>query len=203
MTHVRDDSQLHCLLVEAFGGCRASDASAVLLARMRGDSLRTLGQAAGVELPNACGESRHELSVQFGASFLLAVAAPCSRLRIVQTLGFGALERLFLDQQSLTLVLLPRAAPFQYHGGERGVLPRPPCERRIAGRQEREVVQVRTGETESASLAGKKDHGVPAEILATVAAARFPVGNEDSHFTRGAIDGGAFGGHGFIPGPDP
>jgi hypothetical protein len=60
------------------------------------------------------------------------------------------------------------------------------------------VVQVRAGETESATIAGKKGHGVPAEIVATVVAAQLPVGNEHSQVTRGAIAGGAFRGHGFI-----
>jgi hypothetical protein len=46
------------------------------------------------------------------------------RLRIGQALGFGALERLFLDQQSLAFVSPASAAPLQYDG----------CERRVAGR---------------------------------------------------------------------
>jgi hypothetical protein len=96
--HVRDDCQLHRLLVEASGRSRASDASGVLLARVRSDLLRPIGRAAGEELANACREARHELGVQFGAPFRLAVAAPRPRLRIVQALGFGAPERLFLDQ---------------------------------------------------------------------------------------------------------
>jgi hypothetical protein len=98
VTHVRDDRRLHRLLVEAFGSRRASDASTVLLAGVRSDSPRPIGRAAGEELVNACREPRHELSVHFGAPFRLAVAAPRPRLRIVQALGFGALERLFLDQ---------------------------------------------------------------------------------------------------------
>jgi hypothetical protein len=86
------------LLVEAFGRRRASDASTGLLARVRSDLLRPIGRAAWVELANACREPRHELRVQRGAPFRPAVAAPRPRLRIVQALGFGALERLFLDQ---------------------------------------------------------------------------------------------------------
>lgn len=151
MTQVRDDGQPHGLVVETLGSCRASHTSAVLLARMRSDLLRPLGRAAGVEPPNARGESRHELGVQLGASFLLALAAPRSRLRIVQAFGFGPLQRLCLDQQALALVPLPRAAPFQDDGGECRVFSGPPCERRIAARQEREVVQVRAGETERAT----------------------------------------------------
>jgi hypothetical protein len=64
------------------------------------------------------------------------------------------------------------------------------------------VVQVRAGETERATIARKKDRGVPAEIVATVVAARLPVGNENSQITRRAIDGGALGYHGLILGPD-
>jgi hypothetical protein len=60
--------------------------------------LRPIGRAAGVELADACREPRHELSVQSGAPFRLAVTAPRPRPRIVQAPGFGALERLFLDQ---------------------------------------------------------------------------------------------------------
>jgi hypothetical protein len=64
------------------------------------------------------------------------------------------------------------------------------------------VVEVRAGETEGATIAGEKDHGVSAEIVATVVAARRPVGNEDPQITRGAIDGGGLGGRGLILGPD-
>jgi hypothetical protein len=60
------------------------------------------------------------------------------------------------------------------------------------------VVEIRAGETQGATIAGKKDHGAPAEIFATVVAARLPVGNEDPQVTRGAIEGSAFGGHGLI-----
>ena len=60
------------------------------------------------------------------------------------------------------------------------------------------MVEVRAGETESATIAGKNDHGVPAEVVATVVAARLPVGNEDAQVTSGAVDGGGFGGQGLF-----
>ena len=43
----------------------------------------------------------------------------------------------------------------------------------------REMVQVAAGETKRATIAGKRDHGAPAEIFAAVVAPRLPVGNED------------------------
>jgi hypothetical protein len=52
------------------------------------------------------------------------------------------------------------------------------------------VVQVRAGEAERATIAGKKNHRVPTEILATVVAARLPAGNEHSQVTRSGIRGG-------------
>jgi hypothetical protein len=45
------------------------------------------------------------------------------------------------------------------------------------------VVEVRARETEGRTIACKKDHGVPGEIVATVVAARLPVGNEDPQVT--------------------
>jgi hypothetical protein len=168
---------------------------------MRSDSLRPLWWAAGVALPDACGELCYELGVQFDAPFPLAVAAPGPHLGIVQALGFSAIQRLFFDQQTLALVPLPRAAPFQHDGGKRRVVSRPACECRIARRQERKVVQVRACEAERATIARKNDHGVPVEIVAALVAVRVPVANENSPIT-GAIDGGALGGHGLILGPD-
>jgi len=105
---MRDDRKP--LLVETLHASRASHAAAVLLARVRSDSLCPIGRAARVALANACGESHQELSVQFSAPFRFAVAAPRPRLRVVQALGCGALERLFLNEYSLALVP-PRAAP--------------------------------------------------------------------------------------------
>ena len=58
------------------------------------------------------------------------------------------------------------------------------------------MVEVRAGETKGARFPGKKDHGVLAEIFATVVAARLAVGDEDPQVTRGAIEGGGFDGHG-------
>jgi hypothetical protein len=147
MTYVRHDCHLYGILVEAFGRRRPSDASAVLLARMLGDLLRPIGRAARVKQPDAFGEPRHELGVLFGAAFRFTVSPFCPCLGIVQALGFGALQRLFLNQQSLTFVSLARAAPFQHDRRERRVLASTACERCIAGRQEPEVIEIRTGET--------------------------------------------------------
>jgi hypothetical protein len=168
-------ASVHCLVIEAFSGSRASDASAVLLARVRSNLLRPIGRAARVELANACREPRHERSVQFGAPFRLALATPGPRLRVVQALGFGTLEGLFFDQQSLAFVPLACAAPLQHDGGERGLFLSPPRECRIARREEREMVEIRAAETKRATAAGKNNRGAPAEIFATVVAARLPV----------------------------
>jgi hypothetical protein len=79
VTHVCDDRQPHRLLVEMFGRRRASDASTVLLARVRRDLLGPIGRAAGLELANACREPRHELGVHVATPFRLAVASPRPR----------------------------------------------------------------------------------------------------------------------------
>lgn len=89
------------------------------------------------------------------------------------------LKRLFFDEQTLALVALPGAAPFQHDRGERRVLTGPPCERRIAGRQEREMIEIRATETQRATVAGKNNHRVLAESVAAVVAARLPVRHED------------------------
>src|SRR4029078_3938365 len=46
----------------------------------------------------------------------------------------------------------PAAAPPHDHRGERAYLPRPPGERRVAGRQEDQGVQVRTSQGERAGV---------------------------------------------------
>jgi hypothetical protein len=57
-------------------------------------------------VPRARYTSGTRACIQFSTPFRLAVAAPCPCLCIIQALRFGELERLFLDQQSLALVLL-------------------------------------------------------------------------------------------------
>src|SRR5262249_45496485 len=152
------------------------------------------------ELANPAGEPRHEPSIQVGAPFRHAFAAPRPRLCVVQALGLGALKGLFLDKQSLALIPLPRAAPFQHDGGKVGVLSGSSRERRVARRQEREMVEIRTGETKGATIAGKDDHGAPTEIFSAVVTPRLLVGNEDTQVTRGANDRRIFGRHWRLPG---
>jgi hypothetical protein len=196
MTHMRHDCHLHGIVVEAFGCRRPSDASAVLLARMLGDLLRPTGRAARVKQPDALGEPRHEFGVLFGAAFRFAVAVPCPCLGIVQALGFGALERLLLDQESLTFVPLARAAPLQDDGRERGVLAGTACQGGIAGRKKAEVIKIRAGQTEGPTIAREEDPRPPAEIFAAFIAARLAVRYEDAQVARGAVEGSAFDGHG-------
>jgi hypothetical protein len=57
------------------------------------------------------------------------------------------------------------------------------------------MVEIRTGKAKGAAIAGKDDHGAPAQIFAAVIAPRLLIGNEDTQVTRGAIDKRIFGRH--------
>lgn len=53
------------------------------------------------------------------------------------------------------------------------------------------MIEIGTGQTERAAIAGENDHGVPAEIFAAFIAARLPVGNENAQVPRGVTRCGA------------
>jgi hypothetical protein len=133
MTHVCSDRQLHRILVEALGGSRASHAPAVFLARARSDAFRATGRTAWEHLRNAVRKARDKLRIELGPACRCAVAAPRPRLRVIQALGLGPFERLFLNQHALALVAFPRTTPLQHHGRQPRVLAGAPRDGRIAG----------------------------------------------------------------------
>ncbi len=63
------------------------------------------------------------------------------------------------------------------------------CQRRVAGRQEDQVIQVGAGQAERAALAIQHDPGVAAQRLAAFAAGGIAAGDEDGDL------GGRFGNH--------
>ncbi len=169
---VRSDRELHRVVVEAFGGGRPPDTPAVLLARMGRDAVSAIRWAAWEQLAYPLREPRHEFGIELGPPFRLTLAAPGACLRVVQALGLGALERVFLDEQSLALVPLARATPFQHHGGHRRVLTCAARQRSITRRQKQKVIEIRTREAERVPIARPKDQRPRAEIFATFVTAR-------------------------------
>jgi hypothetical protein len=172
VAEVRYDRELHCVFVEAFGGGRPPDTPAVLLARVGRDGLGVIRRAIREQIVDPLHEPCHELGVDLSTAFRLALSASGPRLSVIQALGLGALERLFLDEQSLPLVSFACATPFQHHGDQRGVLARASRERRIARRQKHEVIEIGTGEAERSPIARQEDQRPGAEIFATFVTAR-------------------------------
>ena len=170
VAEVRGDRELNGFFVETLGGGRPPDAPAVFLTRVDRDSLSAIRWTRREQLADPLREPRHVLGVEPGTPFRLTLAAPGPCLSVMQTLGLGPLERLFFDQQSLALVPLARATPFQHHGGQRGVLAGAPRECGITRRQKHEVVEIRTGKAERATIACEKDERPGAEIFATFVA---------------------------------
>jgi hypothetical protein len=179
VTDVRGDCKLHGVFVEALGGWRSPDPRAVFLARVRRDSVSTIRWAPWEQLAYPLCEPCHELGIEPGTPFRLALTASRSGLSVVQALGLCALQRVFLNEQSLAFVPLACATPFQHHGGQRGVFARASRERRITGRQKQEVIEIRTADADGAPIARQKDQRPGAEIFATFVTARLAGCDED------------------------
>lgn len=169
---VRGDRELHRIFVQTLGGRRSADAPAVLLTRVPRDCVGAIFRTRREQLAYPTREARKVLSIELGPPFRFTPAAPGSCLSIVQALGFSALKRVLLHEQSLALVPPARATPFQHHRGERRVFAGAPREGSIARRQKYQVIEICTGEAERAAIAGQKNQRPGAEIFAAFVTAR-------------------------------
>src|SRR5487761_65863 len=86
--------------------------------------------------------------ILFVASLLVSEPSRGSGILIRQALRLGALHRFPLNQNALPLIALPRAAESHDHGAEPAGLSCASAQGGVAGRQEREMVQIGAGKAE-------------------------------------------------------
>src|SRR5262249_3591946 len=132
-----------------------------------------------VQLAHARAEAVDVRRIQLGTALRLAVSPPGANVGIGQAVGFGALQGHELDEQPHPLVPPPRGGPLEHDCRERRVTPGSSSERRVPGRQEDQVVEIRAAKAERPAFTGEADPGVPAQLRLALAAGRFAAGNED------------------------
>ena len=182
MPNVRDYRQPHGLFIQALRRSRPAHAPAVFPACVFGYcGFSSLG-AGGEEFSHSLREPLHVLPIHLFSPDGFALSAPLSDLAVGQTFLFGLFQRLLLDQQPLPFVPIPRAAPFQDHRRERRMLFRPPRQRRVAGREKDQMIQIGASQTQRAFLFDQCDPGFGTEIFAALAAGGFAGRDEDFEF---------------------
>ena len=62
-------------------------------------------------------------------------------------------------------------------------------ERRVAGRQQNKVIEIRTGKAQGPAIPGQEDQRPPAEVFAAFVAARLPSRDEDPQIAGRTIAG--------------
>ena len=111
---------------------------------MTSDPLGALARTAWIELHDCACQLGVEATVLFRLPYTIALPAARPSIRISQAVCFGLLKRLLLDQDTLALVPLPRAAEADDDRRQVTRFSRTPGQRRVPGRQVDEVIQVST-----------------------------------------------------------
>ena len=152
MTHGGNDGERHRFVIQGAGGSRPTDTPAATAPGVHRDRLRPVSWAVREQAEDLRREIALELHVLAGAPLLFSLAPARAKVLVGQALGLGLLERLLLDEHSLTLVASARAAEADDDRGETAVLACATCERGIARPEEHEVVHVRAGKAVRTSV---------------------------------------------------
>lgn len=104
------------------------------------------GWAVGKELAHAPGESVYVFIILFSTALTLSFFAPFPDFTVSQAFGFSLLEGFLFDQQSLPLVLMARAAPFQDYGGQCGVFAGAASKSGVTTGKKYKLIEVGAGE---------------------------------------------------------
>jgi hypothetical protein len=135
---------------------------------MNRDSRRTIRWATGEQFADPVRKAIHKSGIDLGTALRLTLLATCPYLSVLQALGLGPLERCFFDQQSLTLVPLAGATPFQDDGSQCRVLGAATRQRGISRWQKHEVVEIRARQAECATIAREKNPCSGAKVFAAL-----------------------------------
>ena len=184
VTDVGQHSEIDRGAIQALGRGGSANPVAVLPTGMLGDGALSPGRAPWISSPYFLRESLHILVI--GRLRLLRAPTRSIRAggRIRDAGGLGGFEGLLLDQKALAFVTMPGSAPFQHDGPEGGCLLGTPGERGVSGREELEVVEVRTGQTHGPFGLVQADPSGASQRRATLAASTVPARNEDLDFPR-------------------
>ena len=113
MPHICLDRQEDRSLLEIFGCSTAAHTSAVFETCIFGDNRLSSRRAAWKDFSNALGKAFNVFSVHLRAAFCLAFFSPLPDFAVCQTVLFSLAQSLFLNEQSLSLVAISRAAPLK------------------------------------------------------------------------------------------
>jgi hypothetical protein len=142
VAHGGGDGERDRLRSEGATGRAPPHPTAAAGAGVAGDRLGALARAAGIEPRDLARHPFVELDVLGLSPRRLALPAPRPRLRVGQALSLDTPERLPLDEDPLPLVAAARATEANDDRRQPARLPRPAGQRRVAGRQEDEMVEV-------------------------------------------------------------
>src|SRR3954451_24945304 len=130
------------------------------------------------------------LDIALGAAFGLNLAPALAHLGIVETLLFGACERLFCDQDALPFVSLSRAAEAQNDDAQRRVLRCAAGDAGISGWNECEMSEVRAVDAESSGSLFSEEGAfeqLAAALIALRIAAAYELETENFSACHGEI----------------
>ena len=147
MAHVRSDGEVDRIRVQTFRGSAPTHATAVLPACMLRDSAPLVRRATRVPPSDGPREILVEPTVEAFALRRRPRPRLGSRSRVSFALFLRPAKGLVLDEDALPLVPLASGAPPDDNGSKTGVLARPPGQRRVASRQEHQVVKISTVHT--------------------------------------------------------
>jgi len=189
VSYVCANGQFDRTRLKLLGGSRAADPTRVLLARMLGNRPLLVTWTPGKQLAHAPRELLDVLGIELLTPFGGTLANQLPGLGIRQTFLFRPCERRFLYQHTLPLVPLPRTAETDDDGTEGRIPARSSRERRIATRQEHEMIEIRTREAQR-PFRFQSEEAPLAKLFATLFADR--VSDDPKHddltWWRDAVD---------------
>jgi hypothetical protein len=136
------------------------------------------GRASMEKLTHTYRKALHILMIQFRPAHFFTLSSSSSGLAVGQTFSFGSLQRLRLDQKSLSLIAFSGTSPFQYHSSQDRVFTRAPGKCCIAGRKKDKMIHVGARKAQCSFVFDQCNPRSATKIFATFVTRRIPSGDE-------------------------